>query len=127
PMPYQSVLRNVGAIAAQQVRMEDDAPAAQGITTIPGVTQQSGERLVWILPSLRPGEERVFMEELQPVRPGDVVSATSVHVYASTSFRTKLDGEVLVPNQTPPLLTPSGPSLTPAPIPTAPNPFAPPL
>ncbi len=133
PLRYQIVLKNVGTIPAQQVRVEDEVPGAQLIATTPIITQQQGDRLVWIIASLRPGEERTFMEELQPVRSGDVVSTTSVHVYSSTSFRTKLDGEVIPPPivPPPPLLSPQPPSLPPPPtIPTpapsiAPPPFSP--
>jgi hypothetical protein len=121
-MQYQIVLRNVGAVAAQNVRVEDEVPGAQLVAAIPVVTQKQDDRLIWMLPSLRPGEERTFVEELQPVRAGDVVSTTSVHVYASTSFRTKLEGDLPGPSLvTPaPLLHGQGPSLLPAPsVPTA--------
>jgi uncharacterized repeat protein (TIGR01451 family) len=139
PLKYQIVLRNVGAISANQVRVEDEIPGAALIATTPVTTQQQGDRLVWILPALRPGEERVFQEELQPVRPGDVVSTTSVHVYASTSFRTKLDGDIVstapntplpaMPSAIPPSPAPtaSGPSLQLPNASTPPNPFPPAL
>jgi hypothetical protein len=140
PLQYQIIVRNVGGIAAQQVRIEDEVPGAQLLKTIPALTHQQNDRLVWILPALRPGEERTFVEELQPVRAGEVVSTTSVHVYASTSFRTKLDGEVSPSITSPPTLS-SQPNLTTTPLPvlqpqtptlivppatTAPNPFPPP-
>ena len=98
PLKYQIVLKNVGAVTAQSVRVEDEIPGARLNLATPDVAQQQGDRLVWILPSLRPGEEQTIIEEVIPIRPGEVVSTTSVHVYASTSFRTRLDGDIPAPH-----------------------------
>lgn len=128
PLKYQIVVRNVGAITAQSVRVEDDIPGSKLVGASPEVAQLQGERLVWLLPSLRPGEERILTEDLQPVRAGDVVSMTSVHVYASTSFRTRLDGEVPPPppNTLDPHLYGGGGSTPPIPkIITIPDPAKP--
>lgn len=118
-LKYQILVRNVGAVAAQSVRVEDEVPGARLLVATPDIFQQQGDRLVWVLPGLRPGEERTLMEELQPIRAGAVVSTTSVHVYATTSFRTHLDGEASgappSPIQTPNNV--SGPSLVPGPAP----------
>lgn len=125
PLKYQIVLRNIGSIAAQSVRVEDEIPGAQLVSAMPPTSLQNADRIVWVLSTLRPGEERIFVEELQPIRSGDVVSTTSVHVFASTSFRTKLEGEVAaapVATTSPPQLTAPGPFLPPTPTQVTPTP-----
>jgi uncharacterized repeat protein (TIGR01451 family) len=93
-LSYQIAVRNVGAIPAYQVRIEDEIPGMMLKNSTPPTVFAQGDRLAWVVPALRPGEEKTFLLELVPVRPGDLVSTTSVVIVTSTSFRTKQEGDI---------------------------------
>jgi hypothetical protein len=97
------------------------------------------DRLAWVVPTLRPGEEKTFLLELVPNQAGDLVSTTSVVITQSTSFRTKQEDDGDGPRTRTPAPGPSNfdlpppmpsplpsPHAGPAPLPTLdPNPPTP--
>ncbi len=96
-LAYQIVLKNIGLTTATQIRVEDEIPghdAKRSIQPTP-VYAPGGPNLAWVVPILRPGEERMFVLELVPNRPGDLVSTTSVVITQSTSFRASQEDDGL--------------------------------
>ncbi|MBX9681679.1 MAG: DUF11 domain-containing protein [Gemmataceae bacterium] len=90
-LAYQILVRNVGQTPANNVRVEDEIPGSIKLTDCdPRPDTYEGDKAIWKIPSLRPGEERIIQLKLQSDRPGEMASTTAVHVFASTSFRTKI-------------------------------------
>jgi uncharacterized repeat protein (TIGR01451 family) len=123
-LAYQILLRNIGSTTAVQVRIEDEIPGMTRRSAIPAPVYEQGNRLAWVVPTLRPGEEKMFLLELVPNRPGDLVSTTSVVITQSTSFRTKQEDDgspfptpLPSPTPTPAPLTFDTPPPTPTPAP----------
>jgi uncharacterized repeat protein (TIGR01451 family) len=94
-LAYQIILRNIGSTTAVDIRVEDEIPGMSRRNIVPTPSYAQADRLAWVVPTLRPGEEKTFLLELLPNRAGDLVSTTSVVITQSTSFRTKQedDGE----------------------------------
>jgi len=94
PLAYEIVVRNSGAVPAQQVRVEDELPAgtrllaAQPAAAVP----VQGGRLSWVLDSLPPGAERHFKVQVQPAGAGDWRGSASASVTVSvvSSLRTQV-------------------------------------
>ncbi|MFO0865735.1 MAG: hypothetical protein U0744_13970 [Gemmataceae bacterium] len=112
-LAYQILVRNVGQTPAANIRVEDEIPGSiKLIDCDPRPDSYEGDKAIWKIASLRPGEERVIQLKLQSDRPGEMASTTAVHVFASTSFRTKiLPGEKGEKGNT--LLDDEGPNLFP--------------
>ena len=90
-LAYQILVRNVGQTPANNVRVEDEIPGSIKLTDCdPRPDTYEGDKAIWKIASLRPGEERIIQLKLQSDRPGEMASTTAVHVFASTSFRTKI-------------------------------------
>ena len=92
-LAYQIFLRNIGSTTAVDVRVEDEIPGMTRKRIVTEPNYAGGDRLAWVVPSLRPGEEKMILLELVPNRPGDLVSTTSVVITQSTSFRTKQEDD----------------------------------
>ena len=95
PLVYELIVRNIGAVAAQQVRVDDALPPGTRFLAAEPDTQAQGDRLSWMLDNLPPGGERHVKVQVLPSSAGDwrgnacasmVVSVTSslrTHVTAS--------------------------------------------
>ena len=92
-LAYQIVLKNIGSTTAVGVRVEDEIPGMTRRKIQPEPVYAQSDRLAWVVPTLRPGEEKTFLLELVPNRAGDLVSTTSVVITQSTSFRTKQEDD----------------------------------
>ena len=92
-LAYQIVLKNIGSTTAVGVRIEDEIPGMTRRNIQPEPVYAQSDRLAWVVPTLRPGEEKTFLLELVPNRAGDLVSTTSVVITQSTSFRTKQEDD----------------------------------
>jgi uncharacterized repeat protein (TIGR01451 family) len=103
-LAYQIILKNIGPTIASGVRIEDEIPGMTLRSAVPPTDFAQGNRLAWVVATLRPGEDKTFLLELVPNRVGDLVSTTSVVITQSTSFRTKQeeDGESAGRFKTPP-------------------------
>ena len=92
-LAYQIILKNIGPTTAALVRVEDEIRGMTPKKLMPEPDYAQGDRLAWVVPTLRPGEEKVFLLQLLPNRAGDLVSTTSVVITQSTSFRTKQEDD----------------------------------
>ncbi len=99
PFVYELIVHNVGAVQAQQVRVDDALPSGTRVlTTEPEATVQ-GDRLSWVLDNLPPGGEGHFKVKVQPSTAGDWRgnASASVLVSASSSLHTRVVGNVSAP------------------------------
>ncbi len=80
---YQIVVRNVGSVVAQQVRIEDEIAPEVRATAAEPLPQVHGSKAVWTLPTLAPGAEQTLRISLQAIRAVQLAPGTSVHVSAS--------------------------------------------
>ncbi len=77
---YYLVIHNYGAIAAQQIRIEDDIPADVRLLSADPMPQMQGTRAVWTLSSLAPGAEQSVRMTLKADANVQLTANTSVHV-----------------------------------------------
>lgn len=90
PRAFQLVVRNLGAVAASQITVEDELPADARITQADPMPQVHGSRAVWLLTDLAPGAVRVLSLSLQGGS-ADSAHNTRVHVSAASRPGTPLD------------------------------------
>lgn len=79
---YQIMIRNLGAVAAEQIRIEDELPANVRLLTADPMPAMQGARAVWLLPALAVGGERALKLTLKADANAQVLNNTSVHVSA---------------------------------------------
>jgi hypothetical protein len=96
---YQFIVRNLGTIAAPQVRVEDDLPADCKVLSADPSPQLQGNRAIWLLSDLPAGGIRVLKLLTDTRSAGESTHSTRVHVIAGTS----------IGSAPPPLLTDGGP------------------
>jgi uncharacterized repeat protein (TIGR01451 family) len=85
PVAYEVVVRNVGAVAATGLRIEDDLPpGVRLLGTVPGAMVQ-GQHLTWALALLPPGQESRFRIEVLPAVPGALASRATVSIGAAAA------------------------------------------
>jgi uncharacterized repeat protein (TIGR01451 family) len=92
PLVYELVVRNIGAVAAQQVRVDDALPPGTRFLAAEPETQMQAERLSWIVDNLPPGSERHFKVRVQPTTAGDWRgnACASTVVSVTSSLRTQV-------------------------------------
>jgi uncharacterized repeat protein (TIGR01451 family) len=88
PLAFQIVVRNVGTMAAQQVRVEDELPADARIVAAEPTPQMQGNRAAWVLNDLPAGGMAVLSFSLQPGLSSSLSHNTSVHVVGAGSITT---------------------------------------
>jgi uncharacterized repeat protein (TIGR01451 family) len=88
PLAFQIIVRNLGTLAAQQVRVEDDLPADARIVAAEPTPQMQGNRAVWILNGLPAGGMAVLSVALQPGFSSRLSHHTSVYVVGTGSITT---------------------------------------
>ncbi len=97
PADFQLVVRNVGRITANGVRVVDQIPAGtELIQAVPQPSKGPDNRLSWELDSLKPGQEKRIKIKLRPLRPGEIGSVAEVSFAAQASMRTKVTKPMLV-------------------------------
>jgi uncharacterized repeat protein (TIGR01451 family) len=104
PLIYELILRNVGVVPAQQVRVDDALPPGTRVLAAAPDTPVQGDRLSWVLDNLPPGGERHFKVKVQPAAAGDWRgnACATVVVSASSSLHTRvLAGNESAPGQSP--------------------------
>jgi uncharacterized repeat protein (TIGR01451 family) len=94
PLVYELIVRNVGAVPAQQVRVDDALPPGTRVLAAEPEAPVQGDRLSWVLDNLPPGGERHFKVKVQPAAAGDWRgnACASVVVAASSSLHTRVIG-----------------------------------
>ena len=70
PLVYEIVVRNVGGAAAQRVRVEEQVPAADAVTTTEPRAEGRGNVLAWELGVLAPGAESRLARDNAAARRG---------------------------------------------------------
>lgn len=83
-------VKNVGPITADNVTVRDQMPeGAQLVQTVPQAQADVPGELVWNLGSMRPGEELVVREEIQPTQEGPIGSVATVSFNTAASARSR--------------------------------------
>jgi hypothetical protein len=84
---FQLIVRNLGAVSAPQVSVEDDLPHDTRILQADPMPQLQGAHAVWLLNDLPPGGVRVLSMTLQG-GPSEWAHNTAVHVSAASRIGT---------------------------------------
>lgn len=91
PADFQLIVKNIGRVAANNVRVFDEIPAgAQLIEATPQPSRGSAGRIDWNLGTLQPGQEKRIKLKLKPTRPGEMGSVAQVTIAAQASMRTRV-------------------------------------
>ena len=96
PADFQLVVKNVGRIAANNVRVFDQIPAGtQLVQSAPQPRSEGSGRISWDMETLAPGQEKRIKIQLLPTTPGEIGSVAQVTFSAMASMRTKVTKPVL--------------------------------
>jgi uncharacterized repeat protein (TIGR01451 family) len=97
PADFQIIVKNVGRVTAEDVRVFDQIPeGTEYQTAAPEPASLSRTRdLEWKIGSLRPGQEKRIKLQLKPVRPGEIGSVAHVTFSTQASMRTLVTKPVL--------------------------------
>lgn len=88
PTEFKIVVRNVGKVAANEVKVTDQVPrGAQFVKAVPEANRNAGGALLWELGTLKPGEERAIALTLQPKQTGEIGSVAQVTFATPASMR----------------------------------------
>jgi uncharacterized repeat protein (TIGR01451 family) len=92
---FTIVLRNVGSVPAQRVRVEDEIPSgARVVSSEPQATLQN-DRAVWLIPVLAPGAENELKLGLETKDQIEIVGTATVWVSASSNVRVRPSANLL--------------------------------
>ena len=96
PADFQIVIRNVGRIAVDDIRVFDQIPVGtEFISATPTPTQSDKRNLSWDIGTLSPGVEKRINVQLKPTRPGEIGSVAQYTFAARSSMRTRVTQPVL--------------------------------
>lgn len=95
PWTYQIVLRNLGAVALQQVRVEDTLPADAHLVSTEPKGEQTGNCVSWNLGTLEPGGQRRLEVTLQPSHEGPLTQAATATFTISSTVSSSLSTNIL--------------------------------
>ena len=96
PADFQIVIRNVGRIAVDDIRVFDEIPVGtEFIGATPKPTQTNKRNLSWDIGTLNPGVEKRINVQLKPTRPGEIGSVAQYTFAARSSMRTRVTQPVL--------------------------------
>ncbi len=87
---YQFVVRNLGPVPAQLVRIEEELPASVRILSAEPMPAPDGSRLVWTLPMLNVNQEQVLRVVLKAGADAELGHRVNVSVSASNQSATAL-------------------------------------
>ena len=85
---FQLVVRNLGTVAAQQVRIEEEIPAGAKLVSGDPAPQRQGSKAIWIASALPPGSELIARFSLQAEVALQLAATTGVHVSAMPPIST---------------------------------------
>lgn len=101
PAEFQIVVKNVGRIAADQVRVVDQIPVGtELVQAVPQPSRGPSNQVSWDLDSIGPGQEKRIRLNLRPMKQGEIGSVAQVSFVARASMRTKVTRPVLSINHT---------------------------
>ena len=92
---FAIVVRNVGRVMAQDVRVFDEIPAGTEFLKASPEPSRSGNRLDWKIGELRPGQEKRITVQMKPTRPGEIGSVAHVTFATQATMRTRVTKPVL--------------------------------
>ena len=96
PADFQLVVKNVGKIAANNVRVFDQIPSGtELVSSVPQPRRDSNGKISWELDTLGSGQEKRIKIQLLPKTPGEIGSVAQVTFSAMASMRTKVTKPVL--------------------------------
>jgi uncharacterized repeat protein (TIGR01451 family) len=95
---YEITVRNVGAVAAQQVRVEDQLPPGTSFLSAKPAAVPQGERLQWVIDHLAAGAASTILVQVQPTATGEWQGNATLSVAISSGWRTAVSGPQLVLN-----------------------------
>ena len=96
PADFQLVVKNVGKIAANHVRVFDQIPSGtELVQSVPQPRRDANGKISWELDTLAPGQEKRIKLQLLPRTPGEIGSVAQVTFSAMASMRTKVTKPVL--------------------------------
>lgn len=90
PLVYELVVRNNGATAVTNVRVEEEPPAGAKFLASEPVAETFNGRLVWSLGSLDAGAEKRIKISVRPADEGEIRSRAVVSFSAATEARVKV-------------------------------------
>ena len=85
---YQLVIRNLGPVPAQQIRIEDELPANVKLVSADPMPQMDGNKAIWVLSALNVNQEQIVRLSLQTAADTELPSRTSVQVSATNHATT---------------------------------------
>jgi uncharacterized repeat protein (TIGR01451 family) len=88
PLRYEIVVRNPGAVAVTQVRVEDEIPAGVRLMTTEPPSETPGNRPSWSFASLEPFAEKRIRVEIQAPGEGELQTKATVTFSGSAVLRT---------------------------------------
>ncbi len=96
PADFELVVKNVGRIAANNVRVFDQIPTGtELVQSVPQPQRGAQGQISWELDTLQPGQEKRIKLQLKPLNPGEIGSVAQVSFSAMASMRTKVTKPVL--------------------------------
>ncbi|MCI0742858.1 MAG: hypothetical protein L0Y72_27835 [Gemmataceae bacterium] len=95
PLRCVLLVRNVGTTPALQVRVEDELPPGARLLAADPKPSVQNERVLWILPELAPGAEKLLRFELMLQGGGEFQASSTVTVFATLSGRAQVAQESL--------------------------------
>jgi len=91
PVVLQVVVRNAGAVAANEVEIHDQVPRGTRLMdTTPRASQGTRGELVWSLGTLKPGGEATVEMQVMPTDEGEVGSIATVRFQAEATARSRV-------------------------------------
>jgi uncharacterized repeat protein (TIGR01451 family) len=85
---YQIVVRNVGAVAGQNVRVEDELPAGAKVLAAEPMPTMQGDKAVWVIPEIAVQREIVLQITIQAIGNVPPHHHTSIFVSATSQTHT---------------------------------------
>ncbi len=90
PLVYELVVRNTGAAAVSNVRVEEEPPAGAKFLASEPVAESFNGRLVWSLGGLDAGAEKRIKISVRPADEGEIRSRAVVSFSAATEAKVKV-------------------------------------
>ena len=88
---FEFKIRNVGRVAVEDVLIVDQVPdGARFVDANPATSPSRTGELQWQLGTMKPGEERTILLQLQPTVPGEIGSVAQFYFGGRASNRTKV-------------------------------------
>lgn len=88
PSSFQIIVRNLGPVPANQVRVEDDLPGDAKVLNADPMPQLQGNRAMWLLNAIPSGGSAVLSYSLQLGASGSLSHSTSVTVLGTGTVTT---------------------------------------